>query len=64
VNATVVKLNEIANRLNAGEGSAGMFLRDPTLYNNSNQMLLEARELVKAIRQNPKKYLVIHLKLF
>jgi phospholipid/cholesterol/gamma-HCH transport system substrate-binding protein len=64
VNATVVKLNEVANRLNAGEGSAGMFLRDPALYNNSNQMLTEARDLVTAIRQNPKKYLVIHLKIF
>jgi hypothetical protein len=27
-------------------------------------MTVEARELVKAIRENPKKYLVIHLKLF
>jgi phospholipid/cholesterol/gamma-HCH transport system substrate-binding protein len=41
-----------------------MLLKDPTLYNNSNQMLLESRELVKAIRQDPKKYLTIHMKIF
>jgi sugar-specific transcriptional regulator TrmB len=27
-------------------------------------MLLESRELVKAIRQNPKRYLTIHMKIF
>jgi len=27
-------------------------------------MLLETRNLVKAIRENPKKYLTIHFKVF
>jgi len=27
-------------------------------------MLVETRNLVKAIRENPKKYLTIHFKLF
>ncbi len=58
------KLSTIADRLDAGEGTAGKFLRDPSLYNNADQMLVESRELVKAIRQNPKKYLTIHLKVF
>jgi phospholipid/cholesterol/gamma-HCH transport system substrate-binding protein len=60
----VTKLSAIADRLDAGEGSAGKLLRDPSLYNNADQMLVESRELVKAIRQNPKKYLTIHLKVF
>lgn len=58
------KLSSIADRLDAGEGTAGKFLRDPSLYNNADQMLVESRDLVKAIRQNPKKYLTIHLKIF
>ncbi len=61
---TVNNLASLTDRLEKGEGTAGMLLKDPTLYNNSNQMLLEARELVKAIRQNPKKYLTIHMKIF
>lgn len=58
------KLSAIADRLDAGEGTAGKLLRDPSLYNNADQTLVESRELIKAIRQNPKKYLTIHLKLF
>ena len=61
---TIDRLSEMMDRLNAGEGSAGKFLRDPALYNNTNQLLTETQDLIKAIRQNPKKYLTIHLKLF
>src|SRR5262249_6593022 len=57
-------LETISNRLAAGEGSAGMLLKDPALYNNSNQMLIETRNLIKALRENPKKYLTIHFKVF
>jgi phospholipid/cholesterol/gamma-HCH transport system substrate-binding protein len=58
------KLSAISNRLDAGEGSAGRLLRDPSLYTNADQMLVETRGLVKAIRENPKTYLTIHLKVF
>jgi phospholipid/cholesterol/gamma-HCH transport system substrate-binding protein len=61
---TMNNLASLTERLEKGEGTAGMLLKDPTLYNNSNQMLLESRELVKAIRENPKKYLTIHMKIF
>ncbi len=61
---TVNNLAALTERLEKGEGTAGMLLKDPTLYNNSNQMLVETRELVKAIRENPKKYLTIHVKIF
>lgn len=61
---TMNNLALLTERLEKGQGTAGMLLKDPTLYNNSNQMLLEARELVKAIRQDPKRYLTIHMKIF
>ena len=61
---TMDKLSTIADRLEAGEGTAGKLLRDPSLFNNADQMLVEGRELVKAVRENPKKYLTIHLKVF
>ena len=57
-------LSELSERLEKGEGTAGMLFKDPTLYNNSNQMLVETRELVKAIRENPKKYLTFRVKIF
>jgi phospholipid/cholesterol/gamma-HCH transport system substrate-binding protein len=61
---TVTKLSSIADRLDAGEGSAGKFLRDPSFYNNTDQLLIESRNLVKSIRENPKKYLTIHMRIF
>ena len=61
---TMNKLSALTDRLEAGEGTAGKLLRDPSLYNNSDQMLIEARELVKSIRENPKRYLTIHFKVF
>jgi len=61
---TMDKLSAITDRLEAGQGSAGKFLQDQSLYNNADQLLAESRELIKAIRANPKKYLTIHLKIF
>jgi phospholipid/cholesterol/gamma-HCH transport system substrate-binding protein len=61
---TMDKLSAISDRLEAGEGSAGKLLHDPSLYNNADQMLVETRGLVKNIRENPKKYLTIHFKVF
>jgi len=64
IDNTITRLNNIADRLDQGEGTAGKFLKDPALYNNANELLVETRNLIKAVRQDPKKYLTIHLKLF
>jgi phospholipid/cholesterol/gamma-HCH transport system substrate-binding protein len=61
---TVEKLSVIADRLEAGEGSAGKLFKDPSVYNNTDQLLVETRNLVKSIRENPKKYLTIHFRVF
>ena len=64
IDNTITRLNNIADRLDKGEGTAGKFLVDPSLYNNADQLLVETRNLIAAVRQDPKKYLTIHLKLF
>jgi len=64
IDATITRLNAIADKLDEGQGSAGKFLNDPSLYNNADQLLVETRNLIAAVRQDPKKYLTIHLKLF
>ena len=61
---TMNNLASLSQRLENGEGTAGMLFKDPALYNNSNQMLVETRELVKSIRENPKKYLTFKVKVF
>jgi phospholipid/cholesterol/gamma-HCH transport system substrate-binding protein len=60
----VNRLSAITDRLDRGEGSAGRLLRDPSMYDNTNKLLTDTQELMQAIRQNPKKYLTIHVKLF
>jgi phospholipid/cholesterol/gamma-HCH transport system substrate-binding protein len=60
----ITNLQTISADLNAGKGSAGKLLKDPSLYNNLDSLMSESRNLVAAIRKNPKKYLTIHLKIF
>ena len=60
----IAKLSDLTDRMDAGEGSVGKLMRDPSLFNNSNDMILETRSLIKAMRQDPKKYLTIHVKIF
>jgi len=64
IDSTVTRLDRIVERLDKGEGTAGKFLVDPALYDNSNKLLVETRDLIAAVRKDPKKYLTIHLKLF
>ncbi len=64
IDDTITRLNSITAQLDEGKGTAGKFLKDPDLYNNANDLLVETRNLVKAVRQDPKKYLTIHLKIF
>jgi len=61
---TVTKLDSILNRADSGEGTLGQLVRNPALYNNTNQMLTETRGLIVGIRENPKKYLTFHVKVF
>jgi phospholipid/cholesterol/gamma-HCH transport system substrate-binding protein len=61
---TINNLSTITDQLNAGQGTAGKLLQDPALYNSADQLLSEVRSLIQAVRQNPKKYLTIRLKVF
>jgi phospholipid/cholesterol/gamma-HCH transport system substrate-binding protein len=64
IDNTVSKLSTLTDRLEAGEGTAGLLFKDPSLYNNLNQTLMETRQLVKSIRENPKQYLTFKVKVF
>ncbi|HUI84348.1 MAG TPA: MlaD family protein [Candidatus Binatia bacterium] len=64
IDNTITRLNSIADRLDKGEGSAGKFLRDPALYDNANGLLVDARSLIKTVRDHPKEYLTIKMKIF
>ena len=59
---TSLQLKRIIERLNSGEGSAGMILNDNKLYDNlvNSSEALEA--LLSDLKSNPKKY--VHFSIF
>ncbi len=61
---TVDKLDSVLNRVDSGQGTIGQLVVNPSLYNNLDQSLTETRGLIAAIRENPKKYLTFHVKVF
>ena len=61
---TMNRLSSVADKLDEGNGSAALFLRDRAVYDNTDKLLTDTQDLIKAIRENPKKYLTIHLKIF
>ena len=64
IDTTMTKLASLTSDLDAGKGTAGKLLKDERLYNNANHVLEETQGLIKAIRENPKKYLSIKLHIF
>jgi phospholipid/cholesterol/gamma-HCH transport system substrate-binding protein len=64
LDTTITKLSQLTTELEAGQGTVGKLFKDESLYNNANQMLVETRDLLKAVRENPKKYLSIKLHIF
>ncbi|HEX4583084.1 MAG TPA: MlaD family protein [Acidobacteriaceae bacterium] len=61
---SIDKLDAIVDKINSGQGSIGQLVVNPSLYNNADAMLAETRNLVTHIRENPKKYLTFHVKVF
>jgi phospholipid/cholesterol/gamma-HCH transport system substrate-binding protein len=61
---TVTHLDTILSGLNEGKGTMGQLIQNRSLYDHADQTLDHAQELVKDMRDDPKKYLVIRLKLF
>jgi phospholipid/cholesterol/gamma-HCH transport system substrate-binding protein len=64
VNDTVTQLDTLLTNVNTGKGTIGKLAKDETLYTNMNTLLTSSTDLVQAVRKDPKKYLVIHLKIF
>ncbi len=61
---TMANVSELSAELNNPTGSVGKLLHDPALYDNTNDLMVKTKELINAMRENPKKYLTIHVKIF
>lgn len=61
---TVTQVDKLVTGINDGRGTFGKLATEDTLHTNMNHLLTNSNDLVTAIRQDPKKYLTIHLKIF
>ncbi|WP_263383205.1 MlaD family protein [Granulicella arctica] len=61
---TLTDVNSLVAGVSQGKGTLGKLATDDMAYTNLNKLLTESTVLVTTIRQDPKKYLTIHLKIF
>jgi phospholipid/cholesterol/gamma-HCH transport system substrate-binding protein len=62
VNNTLQNVEQMTAKLNSNEGTLGLLMRDPGLYNNLNSTMMHADSLVIDLKQNPKRY--VHFSIF
>jgi len=48
------KLDSILNQVDSGQGTIGQLVKNPSLYNHTDQMISDANQLVLAVRQDRK----------
>jgi phospholipid/cholesterol/gamma-HCH transport system substrate-binding protein len=60
----LTQTDALISGIEAGKGTLGKLAKDDSVYANANNLLTESTKLVTAIRQDPKQYLTIHMKIF
>jgi phospholipid/cholesterol/gamma-HCH transport system substrate-binding protein len=58
----LARSDSVVGKVNAGTGSLGLMLNDPSLYRQTDSLITELRQLVTDMRANPRKY--INLRIF
>ncbi len=64
LNDSITQLDTMLKGVNAGRGTVGQLVTNDSAYNNLNKLLTETSTLATMLREDPKKYLTIHMKIF
>lgn len=62
VSQTLQNVEQMTARLNSSEGTLGLLMRDPALYNNLTSTAASADSLLRDLKSNPKRY--VHFSVF
>ncbi len=62
VDRTLQNVEQMTAKLNSNEGTLGLLMRDPDLYNNLNATMAHADSLVMDLKAHPKRY--VHFSVF
>ena len=57
VDQTIANLQSATAKLSDKNGSMGLLLNDPTLYNRLNETMHSAEQLLNDIREHPRRYI-------
>lgn len=53
--------DSVMMKINTGRGSLGLFVNNPSLYQNSDSMMIQLRGLLADIQANPRKYVSVRI---
>ncbi|MBQ9524088.1 MAG: MCE family protein [Bacteroidaceae bacterium] len=62
VNTTISSVHQMMNQIQSPQGSLGLLMKDPSLYNNLNHTVQSADSLVTDLKAHPKRY--VHFSVF
>ena len=62
VNMTISSVHQMMSQIQSPQGTLGLLMRDPALYNNLNHTVQSADSLVTDLKANPKRY--VHFSVF
>lgn len=62
VNSTLENVKQLTTQLNSNQGSLGLLMRDPQLYNNLNTTMRDVDSLLVNLKAHPKRY--VHFSVF
>lgn len=62
VDQTLGNVQGFTERLNSNQGTLGLLMNDPTLYNRLNTTVMSADTLLNNLREHPKRY--VHFSVF
>ena len=62
VNMTISSVHQMMDQIQSPEGTLGLLMKDPSLYNNLNHTVQSADSLVTDLKNHPKRY--VHFSVF